>query len=153
MTELSTRLPNSTRPWNDAGATIEVAVQRGHVSQPRPESVNRTAAPLTTSSPIATAAKTASRRKVTGETVGARIASPILKTRNDHDVRPRFRAAEEAIAGLSVMIVAGLGQLIPPARWRSAARSDSALTGRSTTSAAPASTYRTDMSGSGRSTP
>src|SRR3954454_11281537 len=79
MTVLSTRLPNSSIPWNDAGATIDVAVQRGQVSQPRPESVSRTAAPLTTTSPIAMAANTAIRRKAVGETVGRLIARPSLE--------------------------------------------------------------------------
>src|SRR3954452_5939196 len=108
MTELSTRLPNSTMPWKDAGATIEVAVQRGHVSQPSPESVSRTAAPLTTRRPIATAAKMASRRKVAGETETerARIAPPSLKTPNDHDAKPTFRRLRDRFSGLCVMIVA-----------------------------------------------
>src|SRR3954449_10061623 len=91
MTELSTRLPNSTMPWKDAGATMEVAVQRGQVSQPRPESLNRTAAPLTTRRPIATAAKTASLRKGAGGTEGKRIAPPSLKTPNEEVRRCRRR--------------------------------------------------------------
>ncbi len=64
---------NSTSGWYDAGATSEVSVHRGQVSHPRPEPVRRTAAPVTTISPIATAAPTASSRKARGETVGVRM--------------------------------------------------------------------------------
>ena len=62
-----TRFTNSTNAWYDAGATIELSVQRGQVGQPRPDEVSRTAPPVTTIAPSNTAAATVSRRKVVAE--------------------------------------------------------------------------------------
>src|SRR5579862_5834248 len=72
-TEVNTRFQNSIRPWNDAGATNEVAVHFGQSGQPRPDEVSRTAAPLTTIRPSRTATTTANLRNAEGDSWGSRI--------------------------------------------------------------------------------
>jgi hypothetical protein len=47
---VSRRLPNSMPWWERSGAPSDVSVHLGHVGQPRPEPVRRTAAPVKTMS-------------------------------------------------------------------------------------------------------
>ena len=60
--KVSSRLPNSIAPWRPSSpwATYDASVQRGHVGQPSPDPVRRTAAPVTTMPMLATRLATAS---------------------------------------------------------------------------------------------
>ena len=56
---VSIRLPNSMTPWVLSSVYSEVCVHFGHVGQPSPEPVTRTATPVTTISVNMTSAKRA----------------------------------------------------------------------------------------------
>ena len=77
-TKVSSRLPNSMTPWpaSSGVATKLASVQRGQVGQPRPEPVSRTAPPVTTIAPFATALARATRETVAGEKAVGRTGTP-----------------------------------------------------------------------------
>src|SRR3954465_9006151 len=70
-TKVSIRLVNSTTPCAASSGVVTklVSVQRGHVGQPRPEPVSRTAPPVTTIAPLATAL-TRAVRETAAEEIG-----------------------------------------------------------------------------------
>src|SRR6478609_4719477 len=72
--KVSSRLPNSMTPWIPISGvfTSEPSVQRGHVGQPRPEAVSRTAPPVTTRTVWPISDRTASRRIVLSTVTGSR---------------------------------------------------------------------------------
>ncbi len=76
-TKVSSRLPNSITPCPASSdvATKLSSVQRGHVGQPRPEPVRRTAPPVTTMSPLATALARATREIVREEKEAGRTGT------------------------------------------------------------------------------
>lgn len=65
-TYVSMRLPNSMAPWKPISlvAVRDWSVHLGHVGQPRPEPVRRTAPPVTTMTTVMTTAESAARRTV-----------------------------------------------------------------------------------------
>ncbi len=73
-TKVSVRLPNSTTPWMPSSGvlTSDSSVQLGNVGQPSPESVSRTAPPVTTIPICATSEAIAHRRKAGREGRGMR---------------------------------------------------------------------------------
>jgi hypothetical protein len=63
-TNVSVRLPNSMAEWKSRApcGVNESSVQRGHVGQPRPEAVSRTAPPVSTMPMLAISVAQPSRR-------------------------------------------------------------------------------------------
>ena len=75
-TPVSVRLPNSITPCTASSGVFTKlsSVQRGHVGQPSPEPVSRTAPPVTTIAPLATALARATREMAAGEKAAGRKA-------------------------------------------------------------------------------
>ncbi len=77
-TPVSVRLPNSITPCTASSGVFTKlsSVQRGQVGQPRPEPVRRTAPPVTTMAPLATALARATREMAAGEKAVDRTGTP-----------------------------------------------------------------------------
>src|ERR1700685_1469977 len=71
-TTVTSRFPNSTRPWNCSAGVRCPTEHSGQSAHPRPEPVRRTPAPVSTMRAVSTRATTSSRWLSEGETVGIR---------------------------------------------------------------------------------
>src|SRR5215211_446102 len=92
----TTRLPNSTYEWKPVSAVGNgLSPQRGQLSQPSPDAVTRTTAPVTTTTKSEARAAYASMRNVSGETQRRRArraaarSSALTGGRPPHPPRPR----------------------------------------------------------------